>query len=316
MSIPRTIRSAVITGATGMIGATLASLLLSRDIRVTALIHPGSKKRDNLPSHPYLDIIEAGMTDYAHINPARQADAFFHLAWMGTYGGSRDDLLLQTENIRCSIEAARLSERYGCSVFVGAGSQAEFKKAGKSLGPEDRAEPDTGYGMAKLAAGMMTRKYCRQHGIAHIWDRFFSIYGPLDNSYTMVMSGIYSLLSGGIPEYTPGDQLWDYLYSEDAARAMLLTAEYGSDEKVYCIGSGSVRPLKEYIELIRRAVGVQAEVRLGARPYFPGQVMRLQADIRRLSEDTGFSPEFTFEEGIKRTVEWARGCLSLKTGKP
>ena len=60
------------------------------------------------------------------------------------------------------------------------------------------------------------------------------------------------------------------------------------------------------IEEIRDAVGPQARVRLGAIPYYPNQRMHLQADIRTLTQDTGFRPEIPFSEGIRRTVDWAR----------
>ena len=306
MITPRIIRSAVVTGASGMIGANLVRLLAMKGVRVTAYVSPDSAKKKNLQEDPLVTVREADLRNYAEIMPDSHADAFFHLAWMAPWGEGRNDCLLQTENIRCSIEAALLAERYGCSVFVGAGSQAEYKKANMALGPDSVTEPDTGYGMAKLAAGRMTRLTCRQYGIAHVWTRFFSVYGPGDNRYTMVMSGILSMLAGKVPDYTAGDQLWDYLYCEDAARAMLLCAEYGVDGLVYCIGSGSVRPLKEYIAMICGAVGKGAHAALGARPYFPNQVMHLEADIRTLVRDTGFCPEVPFEEGIRKTVAWAK----------
>ena len=302
----RNIRSAVVTGATGMIGSTLTRLLIEQGIKVTAIVRPGSAKRGNLPDHPLLTVVEAEMTDWKELQPTTYGDAFFHLAWMGTYGDARNDYELQLRNISCTLDAVKLAERFGCQIFVGAGSQAEYGKPKTVLSPESKTKPENGYGIAKLSAGMMSRGLCKQFGMAHVWTRFFSVYGPGDNAYTMVMDGIYQMLDGKRPKYTAGDQLWDYLYSEDAARAMLLAAQFGMDQTVYCIGSGQVRPLAEYIELIRAAVGPEAEVGLGERPYFPGQVMHLQADITRLTRDTGFVPQVPFEEGIQKTVAWAR----------
>ena len=303
----RALRGAVITGATGMIGAALTSLLLERGVRVTALVHPGSKKRGNLPAeHPMLTIVEAGLEDLKDLEPQSGADAFFHLAWSGTYGDARNDYDLQLKNVAYTLDAVRLAERYGCTVFVGAGSQAEYGKPKDALAPDSPVNPETGYGIAKLAAGQMSRGECHKYGMAQVWTRFFSVYGPGDNAYTMVMSGINQMLDGKRPAYTAGDQLWDYLYCQDAAKAMLLCAEYGTDGSVYCVGSGKVRPLAEYIEAIRAAVGPQAQAGLGERPYFPGQVMHLQADISTLTRDTGFVPKTDFEEGIRRTVAWAK----------
>ena len=302
----RTIRSAVVSGATGMIGAALTRILLEQGIRVTALVNRNSEKRRNLPEHRLLTVVEASLEEYEAIEPETHADVFFHLAWMAPWGEKRNDCLLQAENIRCTLEAVKLAERYGCSCFVGAGSQAEYKRANMKLGPDSLTVPESGYGCAKLAAGQLSRIMCKQYGMAHIWARFFSVYGPCDNDYTMVMSGIRSMLAGEQPRYTAGEQLWDYLYCDDAANAMFLCARYGVDGLIYCIGSGFSRPLKEYIEELCRAVGDGAQARLGALPYFPNQVMHLEADITALTRDTGFCPKVPFEEGIRRTVSWAR----------
>lgn len=305
----RRIHSAVVTGATGMIGAALVRRMIKDGIRVTALVQPGSRKLGNLPKSTLVTVVNAGIADWKALDMSdnlRGADAFFHLAWMGTYGDARNDFDLQLANISGTLEAVRLAERLGCFVFVGAGSQAEYKKTSGILGPDSLTEPETGYGAAKLAAGLMSRRLCRQYGIAHLWTRFFSVYGPCDNDYTMVMSGIRSMLAGKRQSYTAGDQLWDYLYCDDAAEAMFRAAVYGVDQCVYCVGSGEVRPLAEYIEMMRGAVGPDAQAGLGERPYFPGQVMHLQADISTLKRDTGFSVSVPFEEGIQRTVEWAK----------
>ena len=133
-----------------------------------------------------------------------------------------------------------------------------------------------------------------------------SLYGPFDGQYTMVMSGIYKMLRGERPQYTKGDQVWDYIYSKDAARAFRLVAEKGKDGSIYCFGTGKPRLLKDYILAIRDAVNPELEVGLGELPYYPNQVMHLEADISNLTEDTGFVPQYSFEEGIRETVEWAR----------
>ena len=109
-----------------------------------------------------------------------------------------------------------------------------------------------------------------------------------------------------MPELTAGEQLWDYIYCEDAARAFFLLGEKGQDGATYCIGSGEARPLKEYMYLLRDAVDPALPLGLGKLPYGEWQVMYLCADIARLRKDTGFVPEVSVEEGIRRTVEWGR----------
>src|SRR5699024_9923073 len=113
------------------------------------------------------------------------------------------------------------------------------------------AFPESGYGMAKLCAGQMSRSLARQLGLKHIWMRVLSVYGPNDGGQSLVMSVIHALQNGETPRCTKGEQQWDYLYSEDAARAFYLAAERGKDGKIYILGNGKVRPLAEYIREIR-----------------------------------------------------------------
>ena len=142
--------------------------------------------------------------------------------------------------------------------------------------------------------------------IIHIWTRILSVYGPYDRSATMVMSTIGKLLRGEKPSCTKGEQMWDYLYSKDAGKAFYLLGEKGVNGRVYCIGGGEARPLKEYIEDIRNAVNPEAEIGFGEVAYGPRQVMYLCADIQDLVKDTGFAPDYKFSEGIAETVEWCK----------
>ena len=120
----------------------------------------------------------------------------------------------------------------------------------------------------------------------------------------MIMSSIKKFLEGEIPSFTKGEQLWDYLYAKDAGRALRLLGEKGKAGSIYCLGSGQKRPLREYMELLRNIVAPEAELGLGELPYSPNQVMELWADISELTRDTGFAPEYSFEEGIRETFRW------------
>ena len=76
------------------------------------------------------------------------------------------------------------------------------------------------------------------------------------------------------------------------------------DGKTYVLGSGSIQPLAKYIKAICSAAAPDIEADLGAIPYAPKQVMYLGANISELQKDTGFTPEYSFEEGIRETVRW------------
>jgi len=118
----------------------------------------------------------------------------------------------------------------------------------------------------------------------------------------MISSVIDQLLRGQKPALTEGIQKWDYLYSEDAARAFLLLAKHGVHGKVYPLGSGEAKELKEYICQVRDQININLPLGFGEIPYGPLQVMHLQADISSLMTDVGFIPHVSFETGIKNTI--------------
>ena len=314
--ISRKIRRIAITGPTGAIGVALIQLCIEKDIEVIAICRKESKRIERIPKHPLVKRIYAGMEELSELAETEDlckkwdikgsVDAFYHFAWEATIGGGRNDMKLQTRNISYAIDAVRLAKKLGCQVFVGAGSQAEYGRVEGKLRADTPTSPENGYGMAKLCAGQMSRIECEKLEMDHVWTRVLSIYGPCDGEMTMITSVIRTLLRGEKPSLTPGEQMWDYLYSKDVARAMLLVAEHGVSGKIYPIGSGKVRSLKEYVEILRDAVCPGMELGFGLVPYGKKQVMYLCADISELIADTGFVPEYDFETGIRETVEWVK----------
>ncbi len=233
---------------------------------------------------------------------ANKPEVFFHLAWEGSRGkeklDNRNNMPLQADNILHDIDAVELCRALRCPVFLATGSQAEYGRLTVPAHEDMPCHPETGYGAAKLCAMTMTRILCQSYGIRHIWARLFSVYGPCDGTESLIDTSIAALRRGESPAYTAGEQLWDYLYSADAAEALCLLAEKGWDGTTYNVASGQARPLAECIRTVHRLVDPAIEPRLGAVPYAPRQVMRLEVDIRRLKQDTGFEPRWSFEDGI------------------
>ncbi|MGB4657635.1 MAG: NAD(P)-dependent oxidoreductase, partial [Mobilitalea sp.] len=227
-----------------------------------------------------------------------------HFAWEHTGRANRDNAVCQNKNITYTLDAVSLAERMGCTTFVGAGSQAEYGRVEDIISPDTPVNPDIAYGVAKYAAGKLSRLLCRDLGLRHIWTRVFSVYGPYDNKDTMVMYSIRMLLLGEKPSYTKSEQLWDYMYCGDTARAFYAIGENGKDQAVYCIGNGNTKVLSEYITIIKDCINTELPVGIGEKEYSLNQVMQLCADISSLSADTGFQPVVSFYEGISSTIEW------------
>lgn len=299
----------VITGPTGAVGMALIQNYIAHGCEVVALCHRGSSRNEHLPESPLLHLVETDLADFTEITASDlpKCDIFYHLAWRGTTGAARNDMKLQTENIASTIAAVELAKRLGCHTFIGAGSQAEYGRVEGMLKPQTPAFPENGYGMAKLCAGQMSRLLCEEKGLRHIWVRILSVYGPYDGENSMVSSTIRKLLAGGHAAFTPGEQLWDYLYSGDAAEALRLLGKMGHDGATYVLGSGHAIPLKEYINelyhTVQKQTGCTGSIGIGELPYADRQVMYLAADISRLTADTGFMPQTGFGEGIGKILE-------------
>lgn len=299
-------KRAIVTGATGAVGTALIKELINNNTEVLVFCREGSARNTNIPVDPLVRTIYCDLTELSKIQntTGKNYDVFYHFAWMGTTGVMRNDMYLQNENVRYALNAVGAAKRFGCHTFIGAGSQAEYGRVEGVLKPDTPVFPEMGYGIAKLCAGQMTREYAHQLGMKHIWTRILSVYGPNDGAHSMVMSAIHKLQNGEIPQFTRGEQRWDYLFSEDAGRAFRLIGENGADGKTYVLGSGQAKPLAEYIKIIRDVVSPNGQIELGAVPYAPRQVMCLQADITELNEDTGFIPEIDFITGIHKIMEW------------
>lgn len=298
----RKIRSAVVTGPTGAIGTALCRRLLKENIKVYAVVNPASERKCVIPEGA--EKIECDISEYASLTDMiGNADAFFHLAWKGTTGEARNDAFMQEANVGYAAEAAETAGRLGCCVFIFAGSQAEYGRAEGKLAPDTPCFPENAYGIAKLCAGSMTELKCRKYNTDYIRMRVLSVYGPNDGASSMIMSTAGKILKGETPALTKGEQEWDYLYSDDAADAFYRCALYGQSGKIYTLGSGCARPLREYVEIMRDSINKDISLGFGEIPYSEKQIMHLEADITELTRDTGFVPEVTFEDGIRKMLE-------------
>lgn len=301
-------KKAIITGPTGAIGVALIEQLISNNINVTAVCREGSRRIKNLPSSPYLKVVECNLDNLLSLEKklSKDYDVFFHMGWESTIGVDRNKVYIQTRNIQYTLDAVELALKLGCRKFIGAGSQAEYGRCEEALSPNTPTNPENAYGMAKLCAGQLSRLRCQQLGMEHIWVRILSVYGPCDGENTMITSVIRSLLKGEIPHCTKGEQIWDYLYSKDAAKALEALWKHGVHGKTYCLGSGKAIPLAEYIKIIRDKIDVNLKLGLGDIPYGDNQVMYLCADISEMISDTKYAPETSFKDGITDTIEWVK----------
>ena len=278
---------------------------LAQGFDVVCIVHQDSQRVSNLPKDEHISIVECNLADYGTLQIDGKYDAFIHLAWEKTFGASRDDAEVQTRNIQYTLEACKLANRCGCSVFVGAGSQAEYGLQTQALSAKLFVNPESGYGIAKYAAGKLSRMLCNSLGLRHNWVRILSVFGPNDGANTLVSYVIRELQNNQSPQLTKCEQTWDYLYADDAANAILSIADKGIDGRTYTLGSGDGRSLSAFIEDIRDLINPSIELGFGQKEYYAHQPMYLVADIAELTEDTGWKPEYSFKDGIQTLLNWA-----------
>lgn len=281
----------LITGATGMIGSAVVREALKQDYEITCIVRQNSSRVANIPQDERVHIANCDISDYKTLELDGTFDVLIHLAWDKTSVGGRDDVDCQLKNIEYTLDAVRLAKRCGCSVFIGAGSQAEYGVQTVPLTPDLPVKPESGYGIAKYTAGKLSALLCKQLGIRFNWLRILSVYGPNDGENTLISYCVRELKAGRSPEFTKCEQIWDYLHCDDAARAFLAVAERGIDGKFYPLGSGHGRKLKDYLIDLQQQIAPAVPLLFGKKEYYPHQPMYLVADVSELEKDTGWKPE-------------------------
>lgn len=292
----------IITGATSMLGTAIMREYLKNDVdTIYAVIRRNSPHRYRIPKSTKIVIVECDLNEYKRLPELipDECDVFFHLAWDGTGKTRENSTLGQAKNIVYTLDALAAAKLLGCGKLIGAGSQAEYGLLDIPKINEDcPTKPIIPYGMAKLAAGQMVMTEAKKLDMDCLWVRVFSVYGLYDKSSSMISTAICGMMSGKRVPFTLAVQRWDYLHCDDAARAFFMIAEKCWGQKVICLGSGQSRLLMEYICTMRDIVNPAAELGFGDIPYKGNEVMNLCADISLLTDETGWKPDISFEQGI------------------
>ena len=163
------------------------------------------------------------------------------------------------------------------------------------------------YAATKKANEVMAHVYHKLYDMNIIMLRFFTVYGPKQrpdlaiNKFTRLM-----LEDKEIPMFGDGTTSRDYTYVDDIVEGIIKSCDYTlNNENVYEIlnlGNSSPISLKEMINTIAKVLSV--EPRIKQLPMQPGDVDRTYADITKAKDIIGYEPKTTFEEGIKKFVEW------------
>lgn len=240
-------------------------------------------------------------------------DTVVHLAARaGVRPSIEDPILYQEVNGRGTQNILECCRKYGVKNIVAASSSSVYGN-NKVVPFKETDVVDyaiSPYAATKKSNEVMGHVYHSLYKMNMAWLRFFTVYGPRQRPDLAINKFTRLILEGEeIPVFGDGSTSRDYTYVDDIVDGICKSMEYvenvENNESVYeifNIGSNSPVSLKEMIETIEKVLDKKAKI--NRLPMQPGDVDRTYADVTKLKEMTGYNPSLSFEEGIRKFVEW------------
>jgi GDP-L-fucose synthase len=306
----------LVTGGNGFVGSFVVDKLRQRG--AAEVIAPRSAEYDLRNLTAVRQLLED--TTQAGGGRRRPVDMILHLAArVGGIGANRAaPAEFFYDNLMMGVQLLHEAWRAGVGKVVILGTVCSYPKHAPVPFSEDDLwngypeETNAPYGLAKKMLLVQSGAYRQQYGFNSIYLLPVNTYGPHDNVNPDTSHVVPALIAkcvdakragaGSISVWGSGKATREFLYVEDAAEGILLAAErYDSSEPVN-LGSGMEISIETLTKTIARCVGVDLEIEWD-RSKPDGQPRR-RLDISRAERCFGFRAQTSFEEGLRRTVEW------------
>jgi nucleoside-diphosphate-sugar epimerase len=312
--------NALVTGAAGFIGSTLAERLLADGADVVGIdcftdYYPRSVKERNLSAslaHPRFRFVESRIQDVDLPALLKDRTHVFHLAAQaGVRKSWGRDFAIYTEN---NIEATQALLEAACGMpalerFVYSSSSSVYGDHTPMPMREDALpQPVSPYGVSKLAAEQLCYLYFSNYGVPTVSLRYFTVYGPRqrpDMGFHKFLRA--TILGEPITLYGDGDQTRDFTFVSDAVSANVAAATRGVPGRVYNIGGGSRVTVNEVLQMIGRIAGRTPQITVD--PVQKGDMRHTYADTSLARADLGYAPTVGLEEGLAAEHRWLTGIL-------
>ena len=305
----------VVTGGAGFIGSSIVRALLREGARVVVIDNLLTGHERNLEEvRSSIEFAHADIRNYEEIAPLiRGAAVVFHEAAIPSVPRSIDDPVPSHEvNIDGTFNVLRAAREGGVGRLVYAASSSAYGDTLVLPKVETMApRPKSPYALQKLTGESYCTVFSQVFGLETVSLRYFNVYGPRQDP-SSPYSGVLSLflkaaLDGRAPTiFGDGEQSRDFTYVEDVAELNLKAARApGVSGKVINGGNGGRITLNEAWALVQRLAGIAIPAKYG--PPRAGDVRDSQADTTLAVRELGHTPRYSFEEGMRRTLDWYRG---------
>lgn len=303
----------LVTGGAGFIGSHLVEALTAAGRPVRVFDDFSSGHLDNL-SHlqPAPEIISGTLTDPAAVEKAVAGARFvFHLGAMASVAKSLEDPAACHDVCGTgTLHVLNAARKHGVRRVVYAASASAYGDASGSEGQNEDTPLAalSPYAAAKLTGELYMQVFAHTYGLETVRLRFFNVFGPrqrADSPYSGVIAIFTGLIAAGRTPTIHGDgkQTRDFVYVADAVQAMLRAAEVkGRSGSVYNVGTGRSVTVLQLVEALNHALGTNVKPAHGQARE--GDVRFSCARIDRIRRELAYQPAVSFEEGIKRTLEW------------
>jgi nucleoside-diphosphate-sugar epimerase len=310
---------ALVTGAAGFIGSTLAGRLLADGADVVGIdcftdYYPRPIKERNLSSltgHARFRFVESRIQDADLATLLADRTHVFHLAAQAGVRKSwgRDFAIYTVNNIEATQMLLEACAKCTLERVVYASSSSVYGDHVPMPMREDALpQPVSPYGVSKLAAEQLCYLYFVNHGVPTVSLRYFTVYGPRqrpDMGFHKFLRA--TILGEPITVYGDGEQTRDFTFVADAVSATIAAATRGIPGRVYNIGGGSRVSVNEVLELIGRVAGRRPLVTVD--PAQKGDMRHTYADTSLARMDLGFSPTVGLEQGLAAEHQWLTDIL-------
>jgi UDP-glucose 4-epimerase len=313
----------VVTGGAGFIGSNTVDELVRRGESVVVQDELTAGKEENLAEvRNKISFIKGSITDLEIVRKAmHEADYVIHLAARTSVPRSvKDPLETNKVNVEGTLNVLVAARDAKVKRIVYAASSAAYGETPTLPKVETmQPEPISPYGVAKYVGELYGQTFGKVYGLENVSLRYFNIFGPRQDPGSPY-SGVLAKFCSGFLEGTPpsvfgdGEQSRDFTYVDNAVAANLLACEAPNvSGKVFNIGTGGRVTLNETIALLNKLAGTFLETK--CEPVREGDIRDSQADITQAREFLKYEPTVSFEEGLRRTLDWYREAQAKALAK-